>query len=110
MKLTVPAARLAAIFRQLTRGLPAYVSASLAKLSGDGSSARMSADGAWARPDNAGSGTADELARDLPLIAAAIVHAERREKVSSKPSSEGGRRSQWRTVGRREAMRGNSWS
>lgn len=76
---------------------------------------RKLADGSWSGSDIVGADAAradaaDDLARDLPLIAAAIAHAERREKASSKPLSEGGRRSHWRLAGRREAMRGSLWS
>ncbi|MEM7582611.1 MAG: acetyl-CoA carboxylase biotin carboxylase subunit [Acidobacteriota bacterium] len=66
---------------------------------------RKLASGDWA----AGHGEDPELA-DLPLIAAAIAHAERQEVVTSQPVVEGGQRSHWKTVARREALGGYSWS
>ena len=59
--------------------------------------------GEWAAPDAA------DLA-DLPLIAAAIAHAERQEAVTTRPAVEGGQRSHWKTVARREALGGWPWS
>ncbi len=53
--------------------------------------------------------TAD-LGEDLPLIAAAIAHAERQQAVTAVPASAGGRRSHWRTVARQEALGGRAWS
>jgi len=46
---------------------------------------------------------------DLPLIAAAIAHAERQREVTSIPPLEGGSRDHWRMVAHREALRGHIW-
>ncbi len=63
---------------------------------------RKLASGEWA-PREALAG------EDLPLIAAAIAHAEKQQTITSLPATSGGQRSHWRTVGRREAMRGSTW-
>ncbi len=60
--------------------------------------------GEWAAPEVDGS-----LA-DLPLIAAAIAHAERQEVVTSRPAAPGGQRGHWKTVARHEALGGRSWN
>ncbi len=69
--------------------------------------------GEWAAPDHFADGPPEqrdsELA-DLPLIAAAVAHAERQEVVTSRPTAPGGQRSHWKTVARREALGGHSWS
>ncbi len=52
---------------------------------------------------------ASELA-DLPLIAAAIAHAERQDVVTSQPKVSGGQRSHWKAVARREAVGDHSWN
>jgi acetyl-CoA carboxylase biotin carboxylase subunit len=64
---------------------------------------RKLASGEWAAPAGA------ELA-DLPLIAAAVAHAERQEVVTSRPAVAGGQRGHWKTVARREALGGRPWS
>ena len=46
---------------------------------------------------------------DLPLIAAAISHAERQRRVTSTVPEKGGQRDQWRLAARREALGGPSW-
>ncbi len=61
--------------------------------------------GEWAAPQADGSEQAD-----LPLIAAVVAHAERQEVVTSRPTAPGGLRSHWKTVARREALGGHSWS
>jgi acetyl-CoA carboxylase biotin carboxylase subunit len=50
-----------------------------------------------------------ELA-DLPLIAAALEHAERQARYSAVPAAGGGRRPQWRQASRRESLRRGPWS
>ena len=50
-----------------------------------------------------------ELA-DLPLIAAALEHAERQARYSAVPAAGGGRRPQWRQASRRESLRSGRWS
>ncbi len=51
-------------------------------------------------------------ASDLPLIAAAIAHAERQDIVTAQPPVDGGQRSLWKTTARREALGlgGRSWN
>ncbi len=66
---------------------------------------RKLASGEWAAPRADGSDRAD-----LPLIAAVVAHAERQEVVTSRPTAPGGLRSHWKTVARREALGGHSWS
>jgi acetyl-CoA carboxylase biotin carboxylase subunit len=46
---------------------------------------------------------------DLPLIAAAIAHAERQRRVASTVPEKGGQRDQWRMTARREAVGGQPW-
>ncbi len=65
---------------------------------------RKLASGEWAAPVLDGAGA------DLPLIAAAVAHAERQESVTAQPAVTGGQRGHWKTVARREALGGNSWS
>ncbi len=68
---------------------------------------RKLASGEW----GAAAGGGDDAPADLPLVAAAIAHAERQQSITSLPASEGGRRGHWRTVARREAVGGGrSWS
>ena len=50
-----------------------------------------------------------ELA-DLPLIAAALEHAERQARYSAVPAAGGGRRPRWRQASRRESLRRGPWS
>ncbi|MGB6847782.1 MAG: acetyl-CoA carboxylase biotin carboxylase subunit [Thermoanaerobaculia bacterium] len=50
-----------------------------------------------------------ELA-DLPLIAAALEHAERQARYSAVPAAGGGRRPRWRQASRRESLRSGPWS
>ncbi len=52
----------------------------------------------------------DDSLADLPLIAAAVAHAERQEVVTSRPAAPGGQRGHWKTVARREALGGRPWS
>ncbi|MEE9563157.1 MAG: acetyl-CoA carboxylase biotin carboxylase subunit, partial [Thermoanaerobaculia bacterium] len=47
---------------------------------------------------------------DLPLIAAALEHAERQARYSAVPAAGGGRRPQWRQASRRESLRSGPWS
>jgi len=47
---------------------------------------------------------------DLPVIAAAIAHAERQQTVTSVPVAAGGQRSHWHETARREALRGGRWN
>jgi len=64
---------------------------------------RKMKDGVW--------GVAEDIHEsDLSIVAAAIAHAERQQKVTSISSHDGGRghRSQWRHAGRLEAMRGGA--
>ncbi|HVF61440.1 MAG TPA: acetyl-CoA carboxylase biotin carboxylase subunit [Thermoanaerobaculia bacterium] len=50
---------------------------------------------------------ADEAARDLPFVAAAIAHLERASRTAAtEPAAAGGRRSRWGEAGRREGLRG----
>lgn len=64
---------------------------------------RKMKDGVWGKPEAFHKG-------DLPIVAAAIAHAERQQKVTAVSTHDGGRghRKEWRHVGRREAMRGGS--
>ena len=73
---------------------------------------RKLASGEWAahHADVDGGVDAQGYYADLPLIAAAIVHAERQDVVTSKPAVAGGQRSHWKTVARREALGGMPWS
>ncbi len=66
---------------------------------------RKLASGEWAAPQ-----TDDPELADLPLIAAAVAHAERQEVVTSRPAAPGGQRSHWKTAGRREALGGRPWN
>ncbi len=50
-----------------------------------------------------------ELA-DLPLIAAALEHAERQARYSAVPAAGGGRRPKWRQASRHESLRSGPWS
>jgi acetyl/propionyl-CoA carboxylase alpha subunit len=54
----------------------------------------------------------DGAAADLPLIAAALAHHERanRTAAAGTASPNASRRSRWGSAGRREAMRGGSWT
>ena len=63
--------------------------------------------GEWAAAKRGAGGNGEA---DLPLIAAAIAHAERQEVVTSRPAVSGGQRSHWKTVARREALGGRPWS
>jgi len=58
--------------------------------------------GEWAPPASNPNG------HDLPLVAAAIAHAERQRSATSVPK-DGGQRARWRTVARAEALRTRSW-
>jgi acetyl-CoA carboxylase biotin carboxylase subunit len=62
---------------------------------------RKMKEGAWGLPEAFWIG-------DLPIVAAAIAHAERQQKITSVSTHDGGRghRKEWRAVGRRESMRG----
>ncbi len=74
---------------------------------------RKLASGEWAAPQaelDASGRTGLPLIADLPLIAAAVAHAERQEVVTSRPAAPGGQRSHWKTVARREALGGRSWN
>ena len=49
---------------------------------------------------------ADESARDLPFVAAAIAHLERASRTAAtEPAAAGGRRTRWGEAGRREGLR-----
>ncbi len=49
---------------------------------------------------------ADEAARDLPFVAAAIAHLERASRTAAtEPAAAGGRRTRWGEAGRREGLR-----
>ncbi|HVS04143.1 MAG TPA: acetyl-CoA carboxylase biotin carboxylase subunit [Thermoanaerobaculia bacterium] len=48
--------------------------------------------------------------RDLPLVAAALAHFERCQRVAGAPGEGGGRRSRWSESGRQDALRGGVWS
>ena len=68
---------------------------------------RKLADGTW-------SGTEEDEDRaavdvDLPILAAAIAHAEEQRTATSLAAPEGSRRDHWRMVARREALRGQTW-
>ncbi len=69
---------------------------------------RKLAAGEWASRDQAG--VPEGLEADLPMIAAAIAHAERRAATSAKPAVVGGLRPRWRAAGRRDALRGRAWN
>ena len=74
---------------------------------------RKLASGEWAKPADATEDplTAEEQTlEDLPLIAAAIAHAQRQRRTTSLPASASGKRSQWRQAARRQALRGGTWS
>ena len=60
--------------------------------------------GEWSAPDASGTDA------DLPLIAAAIAHAEHQEIVTAQPVSSGGQRGHWKMVARREALGGRPWN
>ncbi len=64
---------------------------------------RKLASGEWAAPEE------ETGFPDLPLVAAAIAHAERQQTVTSLPQDHGSR-ARWRSAARREALRGSSWS
>jgi acetyl-CoA carboxylase, biotin carboxylase subunit len=50
---------------------------------------------------------AEEAARDLPFVAAAIAHLERASRTAAtEPAAAAGRRSRWAETGRREGLRG----
>ena len=67
---------------------------------------RKLASGEWG-PEQMGT----RAPEDLEIVAAAVAHAERQKTKTSLPSSEGGRRGQWRLVARREAVGGSrSWN
>ena len=66
---------------------------------------RKLANGEWAAPE-----IVEGVAADLPLIAAAVSHAERQGVVTSRPAVAGGRRSHWKTAARHEAQGGWPWS
>ncbi len=65
---------------------------------------RKLASGEWSAGE---AGAAEPV--DLPLIAAAIAHAERQRTTTSTPATTSGRRPQWRTAARREALRRSTW-
>jgi acetyl/propionyl-CoA carboxylase alpha subunit len=48
--------------------------------------------------------------RDLPLVAAAIEHAERSARRTATAATPAGRRSNWHDAGRRESLQGGRWS
>jgi acetyl-CoA carboxylase biotin carboxylase subunit len=64
---------------------------------------RKMKEGIWGLPEAFFTG-------DLPIVAAAIAHAERQNKITSVATAQAGRgyRNAWRSVARREAMRGGS--
>ncbi len=66
---------------------------------------RKMKEGVWGLPEAFWTG-------DLPIVAAAIAHAERQQKITSVSGHDGGHgfRRQWRAVGRRESMRGSRWT
>jgi len=47
---------------------------------------------------------------DVPLIAAAIEHYDRAQRVAAAPGAQGSRRSLWRAAGRRGGLRRPAWS
>ncbi len=75
---------------------------------------RKLASGEWAAPGPPGGGQTRNIdgsgLADLPLIAAAVAHAERQEVVTSQPAVAGGQRGHWKMVARREALGGRPWS
>ncbi|MEM8960637.1 MAG: acetyl-CoA carboxylase biotin carboxylase subunit [Acidobacteriota bacterium] len=70
---------------------------------------RKLASGEW-MPSASAAHTEAGVSADLPVIAAAITHAQRQQRVTALPRTGGGRRSAWRTAARHEATRGNAWN
>ena len=66
---------------------------------------RKLASGEWAAPEATPGSEAD-----LPLIAAAVAHAERQEIDTSRPAVGGGLRGHWKAAARQEALGGRPWS